>query len=286
MARIARGRRRSDRVATEGVRTMISTLDIAKQAGSLGAVVTGLDLRDPVTDDVLAALHEALLEHLVICIRGQAGLTPDQHVAFARRWGPIEPHPYVEPVEGHPEMIRIYDPNPLTETWHADFSYAAQPPALSLLLGRTIPPYGGDTAFANAYLAFEGLSDGLKDTLRTLRALHQGTQLAKGLTLDEITSVHPVVGVHPETGREVLHVNGVYVKHLDGWTPEESAGLLELLYAQVARMEHTYRHRWQPGDLLLWDNRCVQHRVVGDTDGQPRDLHRVTVGRIEIPRER
>lgn len=267
---------------------MVSTLDIAKQAGSLGAVVTGLDLRDPVDDDVLLALHEALLEHLVVCIRGQQELTPVQHVAFARRWGPIEPHPYVEPVEGHPEMIRIYDPNPLTETWHADFSYAVHPPALSLLLGRTIPPYGGDTAFANAYRAFEDLSDGLKETLRGLRAVHQGTPLAmsKGLTLEQITAVHPVVAVHPETGREVLNVNGVYVKHLDGWSPEESAPLLELLYEQVAAMEHTYRHRWQPGDLLLWDNRCVQHRVVGDTDGQPRDLHRVTVGRIEIPRER
>ncbi len=264
---------------------MVSTLHIERQAGALGAVVTGLDLSAPVDDAMLAELHRALLDHLVVCIRGQGAVTPEQHVAFARRWGPIEPHPYVEPVEGHPEMIRIYDPNPLTETWHADFSYAPHPPELSLLLARTVPPYGGDTAFANAYLAFEALSDGLKDTLRGLRAVHQGTALAmsRGLTLDDITAVHPVVTVHPETRREVLNVNGVYVKHLDGWTPEESAPLLDLLYTEVARMEHTYRHRWQPGDLLLWDNRCVQHRVVGDTGGQPRDLHRVTVGRIEIP---
>jgi taurine dioxygenase len=262
-------------------------LELRKEAGALGAVVTGLDLTRRVEDDVLDALHEALLEHLVLCIRGQGGVTPDQHVAFARRWGPIEPHPYVDPVEGHPEMIRIYDPNPLTETWHADFSYARHPPELSLLLARTIPPYGGDTAFANAYRAFAGLSEGLKDTLRSLRAHHQGTSLAmsKGLALEDIQAVHPVVAVHRETGREVLNVNGVYVTGFDGWTEEESAPLLELLYAQIARMEHSYRHRWQPGDLLVWDNRCVQHRVVGDTDGQPRDLHRVTVGRIEIDEE-
>lgn len=265
---------------------MVSTLTIEKQTGALGAIVTGLDLTAPVGDDVLVDLHEALLEHLVICIRGQEALTPDQHVAFARRWGPIEPHPYVDPVEGHPEMIRIYDPNPLTEAWHADFSYAASPPRLSLLLGRTIPPYGGDTVFANAYRAFEDLSDGLKECLRGLRAFHQGTALArsKGLSDEDIQAVHPVVAAHPETGREVLNVNSVYVKHLDGWTAEESAPLLDLLYRQMARMELSYRHRWQVGDLLLWDNRCVQHRVVGDTGGQPRDLHRVTVGHIELPR--
>lgn len=259
---------------------------VEKQAGALGAVVTGLDLTRALGDDLLIELHEALLEHQVICIRGQDALTPEQHVAFARRWGPIEPHPYVEPVEGHPEMIRIYDPNPLTEAWHADFSYAPEPPRLSLLLGRTIPPYGGDTAFASAYRAWADLSDGLQACLRGLRAVHQGTPLAmsKGLTLEEITAVHPVVGVHPGTGREFLNVNSVYTKHLEGWTPEESAPLLGLLYAQFERMELSYRHRWRVGDLLLWDNRCVQHRVVGDTDGQPRDLHRVTVGRIELPR--
>src|SRR4051812_29321447 len=103
---------------------MVSTLTIEKQTGSLGAVVTGVALTQPVSDELLVDLHEALLEHLVICIRGQEALTPDEHVAFARRWGPIEPHPYVDPVEGHPEMIRIYDPNPLTEAWHSDFSYA------------------------------------------------------------------------------------------------------------------------------------------------------------------
>ena len=174
------------------------------EAGGLGRrVITGLDLREPADDELVAGLRAELLEHLVICIRGQAALTPDDHVAFARRWGTIVPHPYVEPVEGHPEMIRIYDPNPLTETWHADFTYERTPPAISLLLGRVIPrlrrrhrcsptPTGSST----------GSATGSRTPLRGMRALHQGTALAmsKGLTIDEITTVHPVVARHPDTG--------------------------------------------------------------------------------------
>ena len=112
--------------------------DVVKQAGSCGAVITGVDLRKPISDGLYELLHAELLEHLVICIRGQAEMSPDDQVAFAARWGVIEPHPYVEPVEGHPEMIRIYDPNPLTETWHADFTYSKKPPAISFLAGPTL----------------------------------------------------------------------------------------------------------------------------------------------------
>jgi len=131
----------------------------------------------------------------------------------------------------------------------------------------------------SAYGAFAGLSDGLKGTLRGLSALHQGTELAmsKGLSIDDIRAVHPIVAVHPETGREMLNVNGAYVKHVDGWTVTESELLLPYLYAQFARPELTYRHRWEVGDLLIWDNRSVQHRAVADTGGQARDLHRITV---------
>ncbi len=254
-------------------------IDIQRQAGSLGALVLGVDLTDPVPAEIVAALRAALLDHLVICIRGQGHIAPRDQIAFAAQWGVIEPHPYVAPIDGHPEIIRIYDPNPITETWHSDFTYAADPPGLSFLHAQVIPPFGGDTMFANAYAAFDGLSEGLKSCLRGLKAYHRGTELAltSGLTMADIEFVHPIVTVHPETGREVLFVNGNYVKHIDGWTPEESAPLLAYLYDQVARPEYTYRHRWQVGDLLIWDNRCTQHRVVGDTAGHDRSLHRVTV---------
>jgi taurine dioxygenase len=262
------------------------TVTVERQSPACGAVVHGVDLAPGVSDELLGVLRDALLEHLMVCVRDQGHLTPDEQIAFAARWGRIEPHPYVDPIDGHPEIIEVYDPNPITQTWHADFTYAKQPPAQSFLLARTIPPVGGDTMFANCYLAYEGLSTGMQDTLGSLKAVHYATQLAidKGMPEDEIVNAHPVVRTHPETGRKLLFVNGDYTRHFEGWTEAESAPLLAYLYGQVGRPEHSYRHRWQEGDLLIWDNRAAQHAVVGDTAGQPRSLHRVTVASGEAPR--
>jgi alpha-ketoglutarate-dependent taurine dioxygenase len=138
-------------------------ITVSRQAGALGAIVEGADLSTDVDPAVFTLLHDALLEHSVICIRGQSHITPDDQVAFSARWGRIEPHPYVPPIEGHPEIMKVYDPNPITVTWHADFTYAKQPPGISLLLARVIPPYGGDTMFSSAYLAYENLSPGMRD---------------------------------------------------------------------------------------------------------------------------
>ncbi len=260
-------------------------ITVERQAGALGALITGVDLSTDIDDATFEVLHDAILEHMVICIRGQEHITPDDQVAFAARWGRIEPHPYVPPIEGHPEIMKVYDPNPITVTWHADFTYAKEPPTLSLLLARVIPPFGGDTMFSNGYLAYENLSPGLKETLGTLRGVHYATELAieKGLPEDEIVNAHPVVRTHPETGRRALFVNGNYTRNFLNWSEEDSAPLLHYLYAQFARFEYTWRHRWKVGDLLIWDNRCVQHAVIGDTDGQERALHRVTIAG-DIPR--
>jgi len=264
----------------------VAAITVDRQSGALGAVVEGVDLASSPSDPVFDLLHDALLEHLVICIRDQGHITPEQQIAFAKRWGPIEPHPYVPPIEGHPEIMRVYDPNPITVTWHADFTYAKRPPALSFLLARTIPPVGGDTMFSNCYLAYENLSAGLQETIGKLRAVHYATQMAidKGMPEDEIVNAHPVVRTHPETGRCLLFVNGNYTRHFEGWTERESAPLLEYLYGEIGRFEYTYRHRWHPGDLLVWDNRAAQHAVVGDVGGQERSLHRVTVASDSPPR--
>ena len=254
-------------------------LDVRRQAGALGALITGVDLSRPVGDDTFNAIQDAFHEHMVVCIRGQAAMTPEDQLAFAARWGEISIHPYVPSIDGYPGIMRIYDPNPVTVTWHADTTHAAKPPALTLLLARVLPPYGGDTMFANAALAYDHLSDGLRSSLDGMRAVHQGTELAASAGLDQqsVTTTHPVVRTHPVTGRRALFVNGNYTSHFEGWTPDESAPLLAYLYAQIARPELTYRHRWEVGDLIIWDNRCTQHAVVGDTGGAERTLHRVTI---------
>ncbi|MDI2129876.1 TauD/TfdA dioxygenase family protein [Yinghuangia seranimata] len=252
---------------------------VERLASALGALVTGVDLAAGVDDGVLARLQGLFLEHQVLCLRGQQAMSPRQQLQFAARWGEVSVHPYVPSIEGHPGVMKIHDPTPVTQRWHADTTHAPRPPALTLLLARVIPPLGGDTMWADAYGAYEQLSPGLRATLDTLRAVHRGTELAgaAGLDRDAVTTTHPVVRTHPDTGRKALFVNGDYTSHFEGWTTEESAPLLAYLYAQVARPELVYRHRWQVGDLVIWDNRCTQHAVVGDTGGAERVLHRVTI---------
>jgi taurine dioxygenase len=259
--------------------TVRSGISVSREAGALGAIVTGVDLAQAVDGATFDAVRGAFADNLVICIRGQAHVRPEDQLKFATRWGEISVHPYVPSIDGYPGVMRVSDPTPVTTTWHADTTHLAAPPALTLLLARQVPPYGGDTMFANQYLAYEGLSPGLRATVDTLRAIHKGTELAKeaGLDREALTASHPVVRTHPETGRRCLFVNGNYTTHIEGWTAEESRPFLEYLYAQACRPEYTWRHHWQIGDLVIWDNRCTQHAVIGDVAGGERVLHRVTI---------
>lgn len=254
-----------------------ATLEIARQEPAAGAIVTGVDLA-AIDDETFTVLHAAFLEHHVLCFRGQ-DLRPEEQLAFAARWGTISHHPYVPSLEGHPGIMEIYQVTGITETWHADTTQVAKPPKITMLLARELPPIGGDTLFANMQLAYEGLSPGLRAVLDGLRAVHYGTELAAqaGVDREAVTHSHPVVITHPETGRRTLFVNADYVRHFDGWTPEESAPLLAYLEALAERPEYQYRHRWQVGDLVMWDNRAVQHRVVHDYGDARRYLHRITI---------
>ena len=254
-------------------------LRVERLAGALGASVTGVDLTQPLDDDAFAVIKQASLDHLVLCVPGQSAMTEADQLEFAARWGEVSVHPYVPSIDGYPGLMRIYDPNSVTQTWHSDTTHAAQPPSYTILLARVIPPYGGDTMFSNTYLAYKNLSPGMRAMLDTLRAVHEGTELAAdaGLDHDAVTMTHPVVRTHPETGRKALYVNGNYTTRFADWTVEESTPLLEYLYEQIARPEYTYRHRWSVGDVIIWDNRSTQHAVIGDTGGAERTLHRVTI---------
>ena len=249
-----------------------------EQAGvPAGVVVTGVDFTQ-IDDETFASLHEAFLHHHVLCIRGSE-ITQQQHLDFAARWGKVHQHPYVPHIEGYPGMMMIFQVHPITETWHADTTHALAPPKITTLVAREIPALGGDTGFANQNLAYESLSAALRELLDGLYAVHYGTDLAyeQGVDAMALRSAHPVVIEHDETGERALYVNADYTRHFAGWTESESKPLLDFLFAQATRLEFMYRHRWQPGDFIMWDNRSVQHRVVADHGSATRQLNRVTL---------
>lgn len=256
------------------------TIEATRQAGALGAYVSGVDLSKPLDDATFEKLHGFFLEHHVICFRDHGHLTPDDQLAFAARWGSIFVHPYVPGIEGYPAIMEVYDPAPITVAWHSDTTHSKTPPRMTMLLARRVPPYGGDTMFANQHRAYDDLSAGMKRLLDKLNAVHKGTELAykeKGLSIPEVSALHPVVRRHPETGRPALYVNTDYTKHFEDMTEEESRPLLEYLYAVGSTPRYTWRHRWRVGDLLMWDNASVQHCVVNDVEKGQRSLHRVLI---------
>jgi alpha-ketoglutarate-dependent taurine dioxygenase len=262
-------------------------------AGALGAEVAGVDLSTDLDEATVTALRQAWLEHLVLFFRDQ-DLPPARFLAFARRFGePIE-YPFVKGLDDVPQIIPVLKLE--TERvnfggiWHSDTAYLDVPPMASMLVAREVPAAGGDTEFANMYLAYETLSDGLRRLLDGLVAVNSSAAADVSRTREdrlkdsaradarkEYAAAHPVVRVHPETGRRALYVNVAHTVRFEGMTEEESAPLLQYLYRHQVRPEFTCRFRWRPGSLALWDNRCAQHNAINDYHGHRRLLHRITL---------
>lgn len=260
-------------------------ITIRRLTGSIGAEVRGVDLRQSLDDASFAVIHQAFLDHCMLVFRGQF-LHPAAQVAFSRRWGEVlENHPYLKAfqVPDYPQIVAVPNPgkaNVYTEDWHSDLSFLPTPPAHSILAAQVIPETGGDTMFANQYLAYETLSAGMKRLLSGLRALHRGAKLAAATRTDDSSEKpqsHPVVRTHPETGRKALYVNRIYTYCFEGMTETESRGLLEFLLEHCCRPDFMYRHQWAPGDVLMWDNRCTVHYAVHDYGNAPRMMHRTTI---------
>jgi taurine dioxygenase len=270
-----RGTVKHSKIAQEG-------LSIRPLGGALAAEVCGIDLAADVDEATMAALKEAYLTYCLLVFPDQGHLTPETHSKFASRWGDLHYMPEGSPyVEGHPEVLVLdfEGRKPPTDKWHSDVSMDECPPMGSLLLGRVIP-VGGDTIFANQYLAYEALSDGMKAMLDGMKAVHTGDTFAKdgGFDADKLPrSTHPVVRTHPETGRKALYVNSVYTRNFEGMAVEESQPLLQWLCTHCVQPNFTYRHHWTVGDLIFWDNRCLQHFGVHDYGLARRVMHRVTV---------
>jgi taurine dioxygenase len=262
-------------------------------AGALGAEIGGVDLAKDLSDAAVAEIRRVWLEHLVIFFRDQE-LPPARFLAFARRFGePIE-YPFVKGLDEFPEIIPVlkleHEKINFGGIWHSDTTYLEVPPMASMLVAREVPPAGGDTEFANMYLAYETLSSGMRRLLDGLVAVNSSAAADVSRTREdrlkdsaradakkEYTASHPVVRVHPETGRRALYVHSAHTVRVEGMTEQESAPILKFLYAHQTRPEFTCRFRWRPGSLAMWDNRCAQHNAINDYQGHKRLLHRITL---------
>lgn len=274
-------------------------LDVRKSAGAIGAEIHGVDLARDLSHAVVDRIRAAWLEHLVVFFRDQ-DLTSEQFMALARRFGEPVEYPFVKGLDGFPCITPVVKRE--TETvnfggvWHSDTTYLDQPPMATFLLAREVPPYGGDTLFANQYLAYDALSEGLRQVLDGLVGVSCSAKADVTKTREdrvrtdgradakrEYTARHPAVRTHPETGRKGLFVNGAHTTRFDGWTEEESALLLRWLFDHQARPEFTCRFVWRPGSIALWDNRCALHNPVNDYHGFRRVMHRITLAG-DVPR--
>jgi taurine dioxygenase len=274
---------------------MTSSLTIRRVAGALGAEIGGVNLAQSLADSTIAEIRAALVEHQVIFFRDQH-LTPAQQAAFGARFGPLNIHPYVAGMPDHPEVMEIIkepsDRSNFGGGWHSDMSFLETPAIGSILYAVEIPAFGGDTLFASQAAAYDALSIGLRKTLDGLNAVHsasreysaQGHSAQKRSSMSVVEAdghvgeyVHPMVLVHPESGRKALYVNPAFTLRIEGWKTRESRALLDYLFDHCRHEGFTVRFAWTPGSVAFWDNRSVWHFALNDYPGQRRHMRRVTV---------
>ena len=276
---------------------MPNQINIAPLSGALGAEIDGINLAEPLTPMMVRRIRKAFLDNQVLVFPNQQ-LTPKQQLAFARRFGTVDIYPFLKSIDGVPQVIEILktekDTSNFGKHWHSDTTYMPKPNMGTMLYALEVPNPGGDTLFADMYRAYDTLSNGMKRLLNGVTGLYSSAQnniggraekmkeLAGMKTAfvreaDPIEAFHPVIRTHPETGKKALYVNFSHTVHFEGMTREETLPILEYLTRHAVKPEFTCRVRWRKGDLVFWDNRCVQHKAINDYDGQRRRMHRVTL---------
>jgi taurine dioxygenase len=279
----------------EGAEKHYATISVRRTAGALGGVVSGVDMAKDLDDAVIADVRQALNDYLVIFFEGQEHVTPDQQIAFGRRFGELVPYPMIKGLEGYPEIVPVvkleHERENFGGLWHSDTTYLEQPPLGSILLARELPPYGGDTLFANMYMAYETLSAPMRSLLDGLTVIQTSGKgavsatrkariEAEGRSAEAApvkTALHPAVRTHPETGRKALYVNSAHSVGFRELSEEEGNALLGFLFRHIERPEFACRLAWKPGSVAFWDNRSCQHNPVNDYHGYRRVMHRVTI---------
>jgi taurine dioxygenase len=265
---------------------------------ALGAEIGGVDLSQPLDNETMDEIHRAFLEYLVIFFHDQH-ITPEQHIAFSRHFGALNIHPFVEAMPGHPEILEVLkEPDDVMNfggLWHIDLTFLEKPPLGSILYAKEIPDAGGDTLWTNLYLAYDALSDGMRDMLDGLIAIHSAVKVygpedetnfrdtKTSMQLDQTEQAldiveHPLVRTHPDTGRKGLYLGGAsYLRRFEDMTEEESQPLIQFLAGHATQPQFTCRFRWAENAIAFWDNRCTQHFALNDYHGQRRLMHRTTI---------
>lgn len=274
-------------------------LTIRRTGAFLGAAVTGVDLREPLDAETVAAIGDALATHEVLVFPDQV-ISADDLMRFGRCFGTLSVHPFSTNAETTPELI-VFDnkegnPPHATDIWHSDETFREIPPMATALCSKIIPEVGGDTCFCSMTAAYEGLSDRMQHFISGLEAVHDFKPFKTlfGETEDGRRKLrhfedlyppvaHPVVRVHPVTGRKAIFVNPQFTLFIKGMAEQESRSLLQSLFALTHTLEHQYRHRWSPDQLVFWDNRSVQHAAVHDYYPQRRRMDRVTIAGDKRP---
>jgi taurine dioxygenase len=270
----------------------MSRITVTPIAGALGAEIGGIDLGQPLQVDDVKAMRQALLDHLVIFFRDQQ-LTPESYMAFAEAFGEPVEYPLIKGIDGFPfitEIVKLEtDKANFGGIWHSDTTYLDTPPMGSILYAVEVPPYGGDTMFANQYLAYETLSQPLRQFLDGLTGVSTSVKADVSKTREEMirnagdkqdhnfAAEHPVVRTHPETGRKALYINVAHTSHFKGMTEEESAPILQFLFQHQVKPEFTCRFSWRKGSMAFWDNRATQHNPINDYHGYKRVMRRITL---------
>ena len=278
-------------------------IEVKPVAGALGAEIGRVSL-GRLDDETFAEIKAAWLEHLVVFFRDQS-ITPEQQIAFAKRFGEIHHHPFMKGMDEYPDILEIIkeegDTKAFGEVWHTDQMFNPKPAKATILYARETPDAGGDTLFANMYLAYETLSEPMKALLAGVKTWNVGDR-KKLMDADKIgitregryagnekmsaklrdpgelvtEAAHPLVRTHPETGRKALYISN-HTQTLDGFKNAEARPIIDYLRAHAVEPEFTCRFRWQVGSMAIWDNRCTQHRALNDYPGKRRRMHRITI---------
>lgn len=269
------------------------TITVTPITPAIGALVADVDIAGELEPSTVDEIRHAFHAHLVLFLREQR-LSPERLVAFARHFGEIGYYPFVEGMSGHPEVVEVVKKEDekinFGGLWHTDTSYLERPPLGSLLYAVEVPAVGGDTLFANMYMAYESLSPGMQRMLEGLRGINSAEKRDAAVTRTHrvaekprdagdivTTAAHPLVRTHPVTGRKALYCSAAHTVCIEGMSEAESRPILEYLYRVQQREEFACRFHWERGSVALWDNRCAQHNALNDYHGHRRVMHRVTL---------